>query len=649
MFRSAGGGNRRPSWIIRSRLRARIYTCILCMLALGVACCAPPVKKRDWTNYTGPGAEYFHALEIHALDFADPIEPFNRTVTAMNDGLVLGFLEPVGRGYAKVVPAPVRNAVTRFGKNLLFPRRALASLLQDKREQARNETRRFLINSTLGVLGLFDVAERKFGIQAGDEDFGLVFAHAGWKNSRYLSLPFIGPSTGRDAVGLIPDWLTDPAFYYYYPFRPFLSFNESADSYHVYGKFIRTTHDPYALTRVFWLLDRDRDIANFEYEPDTGPAVRTLQGQFMAANVEASSLRLKTRRVHLPATGRKLSFSFRIQDRPAAPIVFILPGLGAHRESSQAQAIADLVWREGYSVAIISSAFNWEFMRQASTVSVPGHTPVDANDVYVALDAVAKDLDRRFPGHIGPRRLLGYSMGAFHAFYIAAQEQRPDNELIKFDRYVTLDAPVRLLHGAREIDAFYNSPLAFPPDERAERIRHMLGKGIALGRGKLEPDQPLPFTELEARFLIGLSFRLTLQSIIFESQQRHDMGVLLTKRTPFRRSAAYEEIFDYSLMEYAFGFVLPYYMGDQPSEADAERLLALNDLRSIGDALRKSGKIRHVANYDDFLVTVEDIEWLIDTLGPQNATFLPSGGHLGNLYKPEVRHRILQALNTEVE
>jgi hypothetical protein len=431
--------------------------------------------------------------------------------------------------------------------------------------------------------------------------------------------------------------------------RPFLWFNESAEWYHLYGQFIRTTHDPYALTRLFWLLERDRDIADFEYVPSAGPAVRTLQGQLMVVNDEASSVRLKTRRVHLPATGRKLSFSFRIQERPAAPIVFILPGFGAHRQESQAQTIADMAWREGYSVAIISSAFNWEFMRQASTVSVPGHAPADARDAYVALDAVARDLDRRFPGHIGSRRLLGYSMGAFHAFFIAAQEQRQDNELIKFDRYVTIDAPVRLVHAAREIDAFYNSPLVFPPPERADRIRNMLGKLIALGKGELEPDPALPFTELEAQFLIGLSFRLTLQSIIFESQQRHDMGVLLTKRAPFRRSAAYEEIFDYSFMEYAYGFVLPYYIGGEPSEEDAERLLAQNDLRSIGDSLRKSGKIRHVANYDDFLVSRNDIEWLIDTLGPKNATFLPRGGHLGNLHMPEGRRRILEALNARVD
>ena len=143
---------------------------------------------------------------------------------------------------------------------------------------------------------------------------------------------------------------------------------------------------------------------------------------------------------------------------------------------------------------------------------------------------------------------------------------------------------------------------------------------------------------------IGVSFRLTLQSVIYNSQKRHDLGVLQTKRGWFRRSAAYEEIFDYSFMEYFYAFVLPYYLERDPRITGSDRMLELNDLRSIGAALRQNGKIRHFANRNDFLVEKEDMEWLTDTLGEENIHFFPTGGHLGGLYKPEVQHEVMQAL-----
>ena len=82
---------------------------------------------------------------------------------------------------------------------------------------------------------------------------------------------------------------------------------------------------------------------------------------------------------------------------------------------------------------------------------------------------------------------------------------------------------------------------------------------------------------------------------------------------------------------------------DAPIDS-AEQMFKLNDLRSIGDALRASGKIRHFANRNEFLVAKEDIEWISNALGEKNVQFFPSGGHLGGLHKPEVQDEIMHAL-----
>ena len=86
-----------------------------------------------------------------------------------------------------------------------------------------------------------------------------------------------------------------------------------------------------------------------------------------------------------------------------------------------------------------------------------------------------------------------------------------------------------------ELDAFYNAPLAFPPQERADRIKNILQKTLSLAKGQLEPDIELPLTEIEAQFIIGLSYRLTLAAIIYNSQTRQDSGILQTdRRVPAR-------------------------------------------------------------------------------------------------------------------
>ena len=81
----------------------------------------------------------------------------------------------------------------------------------------------------------------------------------------------------------------------------------------------------------------------------------------------------------------------------------------------------------------------------------------------------------------------------------------------------------------------------------------------------------------------------------------------------------------------------------------AEALIAQNDLRFIGDALRASGKIRHFANANDFLLADGDIEWLTEVLGAENVEFFPTGGHLGGLFKPEVQQLVMDAVRDLVE
>jgi len=142
----------------------------------------------------------------------DPWEGFNRKVFAFNDVLDRYALKPVAQGYRFVTPDPVETGVGNFFSNLGEPRTVLNSLLQGKVRNASIATSRFIINTTVGVGGLWDVATR-MEITGDEEDFGQTLGAWGWQESRYLVLPLLGPSTVRDTGGLPADMYSYPTAY----------------------------------------------------------------------------------------------------------------------------------------------------------------------------------------------------------------------------------------------------------------------------------------------------------------------------------------------------------------------------------------------------------------------------------------------------
>ncbi len=143
-------------------------------------------------------------------DGHDPWEGFNRAVYRFNDEIDRVFIKPLAKGYRRITPSPVRRSVGNFFRNLLEPTTVANDLLQGKPLQAISDASRFLLNSTLGIVGLFDVAT-KLGVERNQEDFGQTFAVWGVPSGPFVVLPFFGPSNVRDAFGLLPYYyVTDP-------------------------------------------------------------------------------------------------------------------------------------------------------------------------------------------------------------------------------------------------------------------------------------------------------------------------------------------------------------------------------------------------------------------------------------------------------
>jgi len=148
-------------------------------------------------------------------DIADPLAPWNRVMFHFNDKLYFWVLKPVAKGYKAVVPDPVRTGVKNFFHNLATPVRLTNSLFQGKANNAGVEFGRFMVNSTWGCLGFWDPASNILELNPpeDDEDFGQTMGRYGIGNGFYLILPFTGPSTLRDSVGLVGDMFLYPLSY----------------------------------------------------------------------------------------------------------------------------------------------------------------------------------------------------------------------------------------------------------------------------------------------------------------------------------------------------------------------------------------------------------------------------------------------------
>ena len=157
--------------------------------------------------------EEFDAPKVAETGF-DPLSGYNSMMTGFNDVFYTALLIPTAKGYRRLLPKKGRESVSNFFDNLLFPVRFVNNILQLKFQNASEEFLRFSINSTVGLLGLFDAARSHFDLRAHQEDFGQTLGHYGVGSGFHLVLPFLGPSNLRDTIGLFADITIDPLYKY---------------------------------------------------------------------------------------------------------------------------------------------------------------------------------------------------------------------------------------------------------------------------------------------------------------------------------------------------------------------------------------------------------------------------------------------------
>ena len=203
----------------KSYLAVAVFVATLMLLCRPVVSVAagPPSSATGMGKAAAdaPADDYEDEYEDDAktVTVRDPLETFNRDMFVLNDFLMLYVIEPAAKGVKAAVPWEFRTIFRNVLRNIRFPVRFANCLLQGQWEKGGDEFGAFFINTTAGCLGMADVAATYPGRNPSPEDMGQTFAVWGWDDSAFLTLPFFGPSTIRDALGKIPDLVLDPLFW----------------------------------------------------------------------------------------------------------------------------------------------------------------------------------------------------------------------------------------------------------------------------------------------------------------------------------------------------------------------------------------------------------------------------------------------------
>lgn len=234
-----------------------------------------------------PAAEIVSDEENEVGYIFDPLEPVNRGIFTFNTYADKFVMRPVAVGYKYVVPVWGRQRVTNVFYNMSEPVTLLNSLLQTDAQNSFSSMWRFIINSTVGIGGMFDAAG-ELGLREHQEDFGQTLGTWGFENPPYLVLPLLGPSSLRDGMGMVVDYYTNP-FYNGTIIEDDTAklalgivngVDKRANILNLTDDIEKTSLDPYTTYRSYYMQNRENKIKNGQQDKENGQFLAWLKFSF---------------------------------------------------------------------------------------------------------------------------------------------------------------------------------------------------------------------------------------------------------------------------------------------------------------------------------------------------------------------------------
>lgn len=346
---------------------------------------------------------------------------------------------------------------------------------------------------------------------------------------------------------------------------------------------------------------------------------------------------------------RGLKYAELLQKDPA-PLVYIIPGTGADSQASIMRTLANILYSSGYSVVLLPSPTNPNFIINASKDFLPGPPTHDAFDIYRLIQAIDHKISQKttVTGHM----LVGYSLGAIDAAFTAQLDNT--QQRINFNKILLINPPFSLYSSIKMLNDYLYSDLPNGMDGAGLFVKRVITRFSKLSHGEeaLNFENEHYLLDYYTKFhpsdnqlasIIGLSFRLSAGDMIFTSDVMRHGGYVFPKDETFTTST---NLNLYLAVALRTSFLD--YFNDVLSQADTSENKSLTKAEIINESSLASAtpylfhntKIGLITNRDDIILAPGDLESLLNLFGP-NAVVFPTGGHMGNIALPAMAYQIV--------
>lgn len=623
------------------------------------------------TSFAIENTEIQNKYPDYSYDFVgnDTWEKFNRKIFNFNLKANKYVIRPINIAWASVMPQYGMDRIQNFYTNLNFPVRLTSCLLQKDFESSKIETRRFLTNTTLGIGGLYDVAQSKYKIKPRNEDIEQAFAYHNIKKGPYLVLPLVAQGNIRDIAGQALDLPLNPAAYIVGPVSlasTGISLVNGTTYMQPITKMLDNYADPYEATKQLLGIERyiknsnldrkempdettvsenvvqinnlsdksginpnlkaDIKLSNYNPQSPLVDAMRTMRfdnqkldtSRWAELSVWNKSFnkQLKISSVNVAYKRPNYKYRYILQKDKTAPVAIIYPSIGEGIMSAESTVQAKILYDAGYSVIVQGSAFNWEFVSSLPDGYKPGLPFQDACYLRVVTAKILNSLENKNDCKFEKKIIVGNSFGALTELFVAAQEES-DNKL-GISNYIAINPPIQIFFALKQIDK-YSQDWKNNPDDIKLRTALTAQKIIQVSQNISDKTETLPFDDDEAKLAIGFAMKQKLSDVVFTIEHGSSIP---------NKSDLYKAINNMSFYDYAQKYLI----------SNQNRSIAQLDydssLYSLTDFLQKNNNYKIYHTLDDCFVNPEQLIWLKKETN-NKSVFFSNGSHLGFLYRKE--------------
>lgn len=607
----------------------------------------------------------------------DKHEKFNRKLFVFNLKLNKFVLRPINTLWASILPQYGMNRLQSAYDNINTPVKIFSCLFQKDFKASRVETARFFTNMTIGVAGFYDPAKRFFHLEPTTEDMGQVLAHCNVKKGYYWVLPVVQGNT-RDLVGQLLDCPFRPTSYIPFATTAFY-INSSTGSQPGIKRLDEANADPYEVARQFHGLDRyiknmnlDRkdvfdktlasqniinisnisentdsknnlkaDVELADYNPQ-GPLIDSMRSALFDNEKVDSSVwsemsvwnrtfkkRLKISSVNLDKTHPDYKYRYILQKNKNAPLAIIYPAIGECIWGDKAVREAHILYDEGYSVVILGSTFQWEFVKSMPGDYKPGLPAQDAQNLRMVTAKIINNIETKKKSKFEKKIVVGNSFGAMATLFVASQEEEAKalgNPTLGISNYIAINPPIETMYALKQLDIHAQNWKNNPDDIKlrtaitARKVMDV-GANSDYKNGRYS-NLALPFNNDEAELVISYVMKQKLSDVVFAIENGSRSK---------KCDKIYETVNNMSFYDYA-----QKYLNDNGKkfEQAPEQLNYEASLRSISNFLQKNDNYKIYHTLDDYYTTPEQLSWLKEQ-GKDKVILYSNGSHLGCLYRKE--------------